>query len=329
MRPVRLPPNPLRRTYRGSGAITRFRGTRGDEEAPEDWVGSTTTAFGDAELGLSRLETGLLLRDAIAAEPEGFLGPGRSEPGLLVKLLDAGQRLPVHIHPDRAFARERLGSPYGKTEAWAIVETHGDAAIWLGFRDHVDETALASWVSTQDAPAMLEALHELRVAPGDVVFVPAGAPHAIGAGILMVELQEPTDLSILLEWQGYAVGGEDEAHLGLGWETALGAVDRSAWPLERLARTVSRVGDGERVPLLPAAAAPFFGGERLRPAPRLELEPSFAILVVLAGSGRLEGVGGELALVRGDTVVVPYGAGATVLSGALDAIRCLPPAQPA
>ncbi|HEX5782582.1 MAG TPA: hypothetical protein VFX80_11705, partial [Solirubrobacteraceae bacterium] len=59
------------------------------------------------------LEDGTFVRDAVAADPEAWLGPGRDHPGLLVKLLDAGQRLPVHFHPDRTFAREALGSEFG------------------------------------------------------------------------------------------------------------------------------------------------------------------------------------------------------------------------
>jgi mannose-6-phosphate isomerase len=327
VKPLRLPPNQLHRFYRGGDAIARFRGTPStDEYAPEDWVGSTSTTFGEAETGLSRLEDGRLVRDAVAADPEGFLGPGRTDPGLLVKLLDAGERLPVHCHPDRAFAERELGSPYGKTEAWAIVETRGERpVVGLGFREAVDEDELAGWVERQDVEALLGSLNELAVASGDVVFVPAGVPHAIDEGILMVELQEPSDLSVLLEWEGFAIDGRTEGTLGLGWEAALAAVDRSAWTGDRLAALHRPAPDGERVQLLPPEAAPFFGGERLRPAGPLELEQSFSILVVLAGPGRIECADGGLDLARGETVLVPYAAGPCTVAGELDVIRCLPP----
>ena len=128
VRPLRLPPNQLHRFYRGGARIAGLRGSSdSDERAPEDWVGSVTTTFGSSEQGLSRLEDGRILAEAVAEDPEGFLGPGRgADPALLVKLLDAGERLPVHFHPDRRFARERLGSPYGKSEAWIVVEAEGD-----------------------------------------------------------------------------------------------------------------------------------------------------------------------------------------------------------
>jgi len=323
-----LPPNPVHRFYRGGEAIARFRGEPStDDHVPEDWVGSTTTVFGDGETGLARLEDGRTVREAVAADRGAFLGPGRSEPGLLVKLLDAGERLPVHCHPDREFATRHLDSTYGKTEAWAIVETRSERpVVGLGFREAVDDDALADWVESQDVDALLGLLNELPVAAGDVVFVPAGVPHAIGEGILMVELQEPTDLSVLLEWDGFAIDGRADGHLGLGFETALSAVDRSAWSGDRLAALSRSTAEGsERLRLLPPEAAPFFGGERLRPARELELDPSFAILVVLGGRGRLDCADGGLDLARGDTVLVPHGAGPCTLAGELDVIRCLPP----
>ena len=77
---------------------------------PEEWLGSTTTRFGEERSGLSELPDGRLLRDAVTADPLGWLGQthldafGESTE-LLVKLLDLDQRLPVHFHPDKAFAR--------------------------------------------------------------------------------------------------------------------------------------------------------------------------------------------------------------------------------
>jgi mannose-6-phosphate isomerase len=325
VKPLRLPPNQVRRFYRGGQEIGRFRGLPTDcEYAPEDWVGATNTLLGEPELGLSRLEDGRLLRDAVAADPHGFLGPNRTEPGLLVKLLDAGERLPVHIHPDREFARAHLGSPYGKAEAWVIIRGRDESLVWLGFREEVDDATLARWVSSQNVTAMLALLNEIVVFPGDVVYVPAGVPHAIGGGLLIAELQEPSDLSILLEWKGFGIDGRNDGHLGLGFETALRAADRSAWTPARLAATIVRASKGERPPLLPPQAAPFFGGERLRPAPRLELEQAFSILIVLSGSGRIVGADGVLELSAGETLLVPFGAGPTVISGDIDVVRCLP-----
>ena len=91
-------------------------------------------------------------------------------------------------------------------------------------RTSTSTPSAAGW--TRRTPrAMLAALHELPVRAGDAIFVPAGTPHAIGEGILMVELQEPTDLSITLEWDGFG-SPPRRRDLGLGWDRALQALDR-------------------------------------------------------------------------------------------------------
>jgi mannose-6-phosphate isomerase len=336
MKPIQLAANRVPRFYRGGPAIDELgRRARvgGGEFLPEDWIGSTTTAFGSATQGLTRLNDGRTLREAIAADPEGFLGKHHADaygasPALLVKLLHAGERLPVHCHPDRDFAGRHLDCPWGKTEAWVIVGTRTlEPVVHVGFRAAMDHARLAELVEEQRAEALLASLNAVPVAPGDAVLVPAGVPHAIGEGVVLVELQEPTDFSVLLEWAGFAVDGRQQGHLGLGFDVALGCVDRSGWglgELERLRRGRGPVRPGvER--LLPVEADPFFRAERLRPDPSSPFEAAFSILVVTAGSGRLETRGGSLDLGRGDAVLVPFAAGPGEVRGPLEAVRCLPP----
>ena len=320
MRPLLLPPNQFHRFYRGGARIDALRGApAGEDGRPEDWVGSTATSWGSDDEGLSRLEDGSVLRDAIQADPEAFLGAEHvarwdADPALLVKLLDAGERLPVHYHPGRAFAREHLGLRYGKTESWLILEAEPDAAVHVGLREPVEPETVRGWVETQDAEEMLAALHRVPVAAGDAILVPAGTLHAIGGGILLLELQEPTDLSVLVEWKRFGVDDGPE-HLGLGWDTALRSLDRE--PIDPAA--LSAPGDG----LLPREADPYFRAERVRGGD--VLAPSFAILLVTEGEGMLD----ELPLSRGTTVVIPHAAGATTLTGDVEAIRCLPPSPTA
>jgi mannose-6-phosphate isomerase len=333
VRPVVLGPNQLARFYAGGERIDRLRGRAvAGGGGPEDWVASTTTVFGDSSEGLSRLPDGRPLRDAIESDPVGFLGPGHvrrwgADPGLLVKLLDAGERLPVHVHPGRRFAREVLGLAFGKTEAWVIIDAQPGAVVHLGLKVLVTRAKLAHWVAEQDVAAMLGALHELPVRAGDVVFVPAGTLHAIGAGILMVELQEPTDLSVLLEWQRFGVDDGVE-HLNLGWERALEAVDlgktQPGGLLVERPSTNDALGIEE---LLPRVAAPYFRAQRIViDGEPVHLEASFAILVVLDGSLTLcDDRGPRLELAAGVTALVPFGAGQTTLDGHAMLIRCLPP----
>jgi mannose-6-phosphate isomerase len=333
--PAVLGPNQPRQFYRGGAGIARFRGTpQPSQYAPEDWVGSTTSIFSRPGAGLSRLDRGETLRDAVARAPEAFLGPDHvarygADPALLVKILDTGERLVVHFHPDRDFASRHLGSRYGKTEAWIILEARPDSCVYLGFKEDADLAVIRRLVAGQDTAAILDSLNQVPVAAGDTWLVPAGVPHAIGAGITLVELQEPTDFSILLEWAGFAVDGLVEGHLGLGFDLALTALDVSGWDAGLLgALHAPRPGAAERpgvTRLLPARADAFFRAARVAVAEPLTFEPGYAILVVVSGAGFITYPAGTLPVRRGSTILVPYGAGATTLEGHFDALRCLPP----
>jgi mannose-6-phosphate isomerase len=333
--PVVLGPNQSPRFYRGGARISAFRElpapAAADAYLPEDWVGSATAIFGTETDGITRLPDGTLLREAIIADPDDYLGPEHADrygasPALLVKLLDAGERLPVHCHPDDTFAARHLASAWGKTEAWIVIEAAEGSEVRLGFREQVPAQTLAGWVSDQD-PAMHDALNPLPVRPGDAILVPAGLPHSIGEGVFLVELQEPTDLSILLEWEPFAIDGRAEGHLGLGFDLALTCVDRSAWDAGRLATLRGPAPAGPVSGVFPATADTFFAAERIRPGQgTVAAEPGFAVLVVLAGHGTLSSEhADELPLRHGMTVLVPYGAGGTQIIGDCEVIRCVPP----
>ncbi len=316
MKPILLPPNQFHRFYKGGARIDALRGEpQGEDGRPEDWVGSTATSWGSDSEGLSRLADGTILKEAIEANPEAYLGPEHvaaygADPGLLVKLLDAGERLPVHYHPGRAFAKEHLGLRYGKTESWLILEADPGAAVHVGLKEPLDAETARRWVDEQDAEAMLAALHEVPVQAGDAVLVPAGTLHAIGGGILLLELQEPTDLSVLVEWKKFGVDTGPE-HLDLGWDTALESLDRE--PIDPAALT-KPTGGG----LLPKEADPYFRAQRIEAGDTLD--QSFSILLITRGEGEV----GGLRVQRGSTLLVPYAAGEVETTG-VEGIRCLPP----
>ncbi len=309
MRPERLTPTRVYRFYQGGLLIDRLRGDpERDTDHPEDWVGSVTAANNpgrdEPEAGLSRLAGGGLLRDAIAADPEGWLGRAAAAgtTGVLVKLLDAAQRLPVHAHPSRAFAAEHLGSRFGKTEAWIVLATREEHAdVWIGLREPVDASTYREWIESQDVDSLLGSLHRVPVRAGDVIYVPAGIPHSIGAGVLIAELQEPTDFSIVCEWRGYPID-PDDTHLGMGWDVALGAFDLRVH---------------EPVTSLPEEAREFFWADA-DPSPA----GRFAIWIVIAGEGEIDGRPAR----AGDTLAVPAAVTDVQVSGALEILRCLGPA---
>ncbi|WP_439591323.1 class I mannose-6-phosphate isomerase [Microbacterium sp.] len=323
-----LPSNrPADRFYRGGRRITDFRGEAPAAEfEPEDWVGSVTAVSGEAPSGRSVLADGTLLADAIAADPIPWLGAAHvaaygADPMLLVKLLDAGQRLPVHAHPDGSWAAEHLGAAHGKTEAWCIL-TPGE--VHLGLARDLERAELDDIVARQDTPALLAAMHRIEVGPGDVVHVPAGVLHAIGEGILLVELQEPEDLSILVEWRDFAIDGAVAGHLGVGFDTALSAVERRPRTTTEISGLVHRAGS--RTALLPAQADELFRVERVMVDGHAALERGFAIVVVVDGElALIDEAGSPTRVARGATVLLPYAAGGVGASGQAELLVCRPP----
>jgi mannose-6-phosphate isomerase len=330
--PVYLGPNFVYHLaeYRGGGEIARFRGIEPVEHnSPEDWVGSATTRYQNASEGLTTLPDGQYLRDAIEKDPDGYLGPEHlakfgPNPGVLIKLIDSARRLVVHLHPDDDFARRHLGCDFGKTEAWVVLASVEDGAVWLAFTRQVGEQELAQWRAEQAIDEMLATLHRIPVQAGAAILVPAGVPHAIGPGVLVLELQEPTDFGIALELRSGRAGD-----MGLGAEVALTAVDRSAWSPDRLQGLMGRGLSGPG-PVLPPPAEPFFRTEMVSGCSEARLQPGFSVVVGVAGTGELRANfrGGAVALRRGTTVLVPYGAGVTTVTGNVDVVVCRP-ADPA
>jgi mannose-6-phosphate isomerase len=334
--PILLPPNQLHRFYKGGARIAALRATGNDDPyAPEEWIASMASPFGEPGLGQSVLPDGTPLADAIASAPDDYLGREHVERfgpdvAVLIKLLDAEERLPVHLHPDDSFAQAHLGSRYGKTEAWIILDAAPSAAVHVGFRSPVSEETVMRWVEQQDAESMLSALHRLPVSPGATLYVPAGTPHAIGEGILLAELQQPTDFSVLMEWEGFAIDGPAAGHLGLGFELALAALDRSVWSVDDFARATE--GRTERARpgverLFPAEADRFFRAERIRRG-AAALDQEFSVLLVTDGDASLHGDGWKLGVSRGDAVLIPYAAGRCTVHGDAEILRCMPPAAP-
>jgi mannose-6-phosphate isomerase len=325
---ILLPSNrPPDRFYRGGRKITDFRGEppAADHE-PEDWVASTTTLAGEQSLGLTVHPDGGSLKTAIEQEPQDWLGDAHvqrfgTDTRLLVKLLDAGQRLPVHAHPDAPFAGEHLGRAHGKAEAWYIVEG-GEVYIGIGLKQDVARDGLKSLVITQDVDTLLSLLHRVEVHPGDVVYVPPGVLHAIGEGAFIVELQEPEDLSILLEWRDFELDGERDGHLGLGFDLALEAVECRSRSSEEIRQLVRPAGFGSSV--LPEAADPYFRLERVTVNGEATLDPGFAVLVMLAGKVDLKNESG-VHLRGGNTAVAPNALGRLRFLGHGELLVCRPP----
>jgi mannose-6-phosphate isomerase len=337
-------PNRVARFYRGGLLIDRLRGAArpADTNEPEDWIGSATRAWTPpgaplTDEGLSEVAVGgerHRVADLLAADPEAVAGPelvAAAGPtlGVLVKLLDAASRLPVHAHPARAFARRHLGSLFGKAEAWIVLETRSirdepPPHVRLGFARDVGRDELRDWIERRDSNALLGSLNCLDATAGDVWFVPAGVLHAIGAGVFIAEIQEPTDFSIVAELRDFPVDPA-AAHLGLGWDVAIDAIQRRAFEPPAPGR-LDRPGTPNTLrPLLPDQSTPYFRADRLDVdgAARPDLGPAFVVGLVTSGRGAIRVPGGNLDVKTGATFALPAAAARDTEFKARDGMRVL------
>ena len=181
---------------------------------------------------------------------------------MLVKLLDAGERLAVHFHPGREFAHVHLNSEFGKTEAWLILDAEPGAHMHLGLREAIDLDTLKQWVSEQDSETMLAALHKVPVPLVTCCSSRLARCTRSAAGITLIELQEPSDMSVVVEWRLSGVDNGDE-HLRLGWDVILPAADTKSSIPSHSTPAPAAPGTSTRLRLLPPEADPFFQAERL------------------------------------------------------------------
>lgn len=316
MKPLNLPANqPRDRFYQGGARISTFRHDEpSPPHTPEDWVGSTTSVRGKSPIGMTRLSDGTLLADAIEQDPLVWLGQEHvdafgTDTMLLVKLLDPGQRLPVHAHPDGDFAAQHVSCNHGKAEAWYIL---APGVVYLGLQRDISLEELRDIVMAEDSAALLALTHEIPVNAGDTVFVPHGVVHAIGEGVLLAEVQEPEDLSILLEWSDFDLDGHKDGHLGLGFDLALEAVDKTGRTRQEIMQLIRT--DGAEGPTLVEEAAHYFRLDLVRASK--EFDAGFAIVIALEPGTKLHSQSGSvLDLHSGSTTLIPFDSGTFRLEG--------------
>jgi mannose-6-phosphate isomerase len=336
--PIVLEPNRVWRFYDGGKMIDRLKGLANPKDSlyPEEWVGSCVQAsnpgvhFRKGE-GLAVIGTGvpepIPLKSLIEQFPEEMLGAKHvkthgSNPALLVKLLDAAIRLIIHAHPSKAFARTHLNDCFGKTEAWFVLETRPeveDPYVLIAFKDEVSRPRYKEMMLMNNTEEMMRLMHRVPVKAGDVVYVKAGVPHAIGEGIFMVELQEPSDYSIILEQTCPAYTfRQDECYLGLDPDTTLSVIDHRVYSPEEVRRelvikpkVVRREGESAEVELLGYDTTECFSGHRLEVKKTLSdaTQDRGSILIVLDGEGKLVHNHGEIPLKRGVELFLPAAVG--------------------
>lgn len=256
-------------------------------EAPDQIIGEAWFTAAS-----NRVPTGNTLEEILSRQPE-LLGTGGdpTRPGfcpLLVKLLFTSSRLSVQVHPKDDYAALHHQS-LGKTEAWIVIDAKPGADVALGFKEELTpERFRDSAVSGE-----IEALLDWRaVEPGDVIFVPAGTVHAIGAGLTICEIQQNSDITYRI----YDYGRPRELHLEHGC-----AVSDLGPYIHKIDRKQIEAGRSVLV------ESNYFHIERLHHnVDRIVLGgdlPHYALLIPVAGNGHISGE----PFARGQVWFVPAG----------------------
>lgn len=163
----------------------------------ESW--ELSTVKGDVSVVSNGVLKGNSLDDLINSDPEAIIGSevykrfGKQFP-LLFKFLDAREDLSIQVHPNDALAKKRHNS-FGKTEMWYIMQADADARIIVGFKKQSNAT---EYLENLKNKTLLSILDDVKVKSGDVFFLETGTVHAIGAGLVVAEIQQTSDITYRL-----------------------------------------------------------------------------------------------------------------------------------
>ncbi len=268
---------------------------------------------------------GATLRELLAADPAAILGDARPVNGrfpLLLKFIDARQELSVQVHPDDARAAAAVPGASGKTEAWYVVEANpATSRIYAGFRPGVTAADFRAALAANTTPGTL---HSYTPSPGDCVFLEAGTVHAIGADIVMFEVQQTSDITYrLYDWDRVdaKTGKPRELHV----EKALACADFARGPCDPVAPTRTRTG--ERL-----VGCPYFTFDRHVGSDPFRVGTAGACraVVCVGGGGELDCGALRLPLAVGDVVLIPASAGDATCrpAGSITLLECGLPGVP-
>ena len=311
-KPLFFKKNRVRRIYTGGSQFATFFGDDSTEGFfPEEWVCSYVKALNEGsdipDEGISVTEDGEKFDELLKNHTEEMLGKGRTELGMLTKILDSSIRLPVQCHPDKEFSRKHFNSEYGKTESWIILGAGEDACIYFGFnKRYTKEEFRAAF--DKDESVLVSMLNKIPVKPGDVFLIPGKAIHAIGKNCLLLEVQEPTDFTIQPENKcGDYVLSDNEKYLGLDPDVAFDCFDMELDSLEKTLKAAKcePEKDGHIEKLITHEKTPCFAVTRYNVNSESVALPCPSVYVVTEGNGKVVCGDYERDVKKGDYFFAP------------------------
>ena len=340
-----------------------FRGRPDPKDIPngsEAWVGSITRAngatennpnFGYAEVILPD-GTKHYLVDLIKANPDGILGAEHvekygSDLGVLVKLLDAKNMYFLQCHPTRQVAQQLWDSKYGKEECWYVIALRDnleeDPYILLGFKEGITREKFEELFHTATLRDLENLCHKIYVKPGEAYFVPGGCPHALGAGCLVAEIQEPSDLgaiaipqSELIDYRGKAAPGavftpiDEELYESRTFGSFIYEGCTEAEIVKKCKSEFPLIRKGENwaeYEVFGKAHTPYFSASiynvdnGVMPYEALDC---ISVCIVLDGSGYICYGNEKMPVKKGDEIFMPYNVSDVKIDGKLSMIVCRP-----
>jgi mannose-6-phosphate isomerase len=295
---------------------------------PEEGIVAESWEVSCHPAGLSMIENGayagLSLQELIEKEPEGILGGatfakyGTKFP-LLIKLIDANQKLSVQVHPDDVYALKNEDES-GKYEIWYIISAEPGSRIIYGLTPGTTREAFSQAVREGNIQSRLR--YE-AVSAGDIIDIPPGMVHALGEGILIVEIQQNSNATYrLYDYDRVdATGKKRSLHL----EKALDVIDFTPklWEPVRIDERAGETAPG----ITHLLRNPHFQVDycQVRGEITTRTDPErFVIYTVLEGDGYLRSESGQTGIRRGESVLLPAAMGGFAMTGNFKALRSVP-----
>ena len=222
---------------------------------------------------------------------------------VLIKFIDAKEALSIQVHPSDEYALKNEGE-YGKTEMWYVLDCEPGAFLYFGVNREITREEFSRRIQNN---TVLEVLNRVDVHPGDVFFIESGTVHAIGAGILICEIQQNSNCTYRV--YDYDRRGADGKPRELHVEKALevSRLTPNVIPPQGLEENPKRL-----------AACKYFSSTRYDVGSKTELEiteDSFASVIITKGSGSMAGPENTVAFVPGDSLLIPAGTGKVTVTG--------------